>query len=741
MGTEQSDDSLSYEDFLNWTLTTLKDYLGIRGLKQTGRKAELVARAFGAYELNAPKKFTQEQISENIKKEYNKRLEINKISSDPNSLPDDAWKDNVADWPKLDDGKLFSYILKVKAVDVDYIGKYKDEKAYSYWMSGFVDTVFVASCPKDSTLIFLKGNVCPSQRIREDPHKVWICVKGQNSPSIITSWCTCIAGTGEVCNHVIAILYKVNYAYHKNFISPACTSIPQGWNRGTRREVTPSQLQNLTFRRDKKLRKLTNKDPVMGQTLKKAFDPRRPQDRNISDESVSNLLSDIKRVLPTACVLYSFEHGVDDSLPPTLASKALNFMANGNHSGKTLEVITPLFIEHCQLSSEQVHQIEISTRGQHKNNAWFEQRSGRITASRFHEVATKCDTIMKKRGKKVIAYSPLVFQLLGKSADISHIPAIAWGQTHEKNAIQAFLSDVASQHVNGLHGFRSCRLFVKSSYPYLAGSPDGMFVCNCCPPSTIEVKCPYSVRDSDLFSQDVYKKVDFLEQVDGNLRLKRSHKYYAQVQGQMWVCGVQQCYFIVWTQFNKPLYEKILFDHAHCDSLVNKLTIFYKTYVLPCLLGFRELQECPHCEKVILQESEVNNPAEEYSITCCTCKTSWHLCCAHVTESTAKSSESWLCFSCLADTCNTGGDDFDHLSSEGDDVNIGASTSTASSEKSVIPFHDIGSSIDTCPVCFDTNIPVGGMHVCSLCRKKVHAWCSNHEDITDSSNLICKNCL
>ena len=80
------------------------------------------------------------------------------------------------------------------------------------------------------------------------------------------------------------------------------------------------------------------------------------------------------------------------------------------------------------------------------------------------------------------------------------------------------------------------------------------------------------------------------------------------------------------------------------------------------------MKECPHCEKVILQESEVNNPAEEYCITCCTCKTSWHLCCAHVTEPTAKSSESWLCFSCLADTCNTGGDDFDDLSSEGDDV-------------------------------------------------------------------------
>ncbi|CAH3185090.1 unnamed protein product, partial [Porites lobata] len=56
-------------------------------------------------------------------------------------LPSDAWIDDVKEWPEVDDGKLFSYILRTKAVDVDYIGKYKDQKAYSYWMSGFVDTV------------------------------------------------------------------------------------------------------------------------------------------------------------------------------------------------------------------------------------------------------------------------------------------------------------------------------------------------------------------------------------------------------------------------------------------------------------------------------------------------------------------------------------------------------------------------------------------------------------------------
>ena len=160
------------------------------------------------------------------------------------------------------------------------------------------------------------------------------------------------------------------------------------------------------------------------------------------------MLLDLKRVLPSACVLYSVEHGTDDGLPPPLTKQAVTFMSDNYFSDKTLEQVTRSFIEHCQLSSEQVPQIETSTRGQHTNEIWFEQRCGRITASRFHKVATKTESLMKKRGKKVPRYSPLVSQFLGKSPDISKLPAIKWGQTHEKDAIQAFLSDVASQHVN-----------------------------------------------------------------------------------------------------------------------------------------------------------------------------------------------------------------------------------------------------------------------------------------------------
>jgi hypothetical protein len=60
---------------------------------------------------------------------------------------------------------------------------------------------------------------------------------------------TCPPGSyAPVCNHVLAVLYKNNYAYNNQYIPPACTSVPQGWNKGTQKEVNPSKVKSLTFR-------------------------------------------------------------------------------------------------------------------------------------------------------------------------------------------------------------------------------------------------------------------------------------------------------------------------------------------------------------------------------------------------------------------------------------------------------------------------------------------------------------
>ena len=43
-------------------------------------------------------------------------------------MPHEAWIDDVQQWPEVDDGKLFSQILRTKAVDVEYIGNTKTRK-------------------------------------------------------------------------------------------------------------------------------------------------------------------------------------------------------------------------------------------------------------------------------------------------------------------------------------------------------------------------------------------------------------------------------------------------------------------------------------------------------------------------------------------------------------------------------------------------------------------------------------
>ena len=63
-------------------MNTLKDFLPLRGYKRTDRKCELVARAFGAYELNALIKFSHESIYQQIEEEYSRRFISNGIKSD-----------------------------------------------------------------------------------------------------------------------------------------------------------------------------------------------------------------------------------------------------------------------------------------------------------------------------------------------------------------------------------------------------------------------------------------------------------------------------------------------------------------------------------------------------------------------------------------------------------------------------------------------------------------------------------
>jgi hypothetical protein len=64
----------------------------------------------------------------------------------------------------------------------------------------------------------------------------------------------------------------------------------------------------------------------------------------------------------------------------------------------------------------------------------------------------------------------------------------------------------------------------------IAGSPDGIVSCNCCPKAVLEIKCPFTLADKSV--KDGWKNLDYLNMNDKQiLELTQKHPYYTQLQG------------------------------------------------------------------------------------------------------------------------------------------------------------------------------------------------------------------
>lgn len=122
----------AFEEFSSNTIGKLKDFLSARGLYCTGNKQQLVSRCFVAWESKILLRYSEQEQQSKLKTEYANRLKEANIDN-PRSLKDDDWSSDVKEWPKIDLGKIFYFILSKKEQDMDFIGHYKTQKAYSVW--------------------------------------------------------------------------------------------------------------------------------------------------------------------------------------------------------------------------------------------------------------------------------------------------------------------------------------------------------------------------------------------------------------------------------------------------------------------------------------------------------------------------------------------------------------------------------------------------------------------------------
>lgn len=362
----------------------------------------------------------------------------------------------------------------------------------------------------------IKCKVCPEHRVRSRSYAATMLVDEKEGKVISVQCHDCAASTGG-CKHAVAFLMWV----HRRSEEPSSTEILCYWKKSSLAQVGTN------------LRYVTAKDLSTGRRL--CTTQTAPQNnilKKFLQAAVNRGVTNCELLTYNNCSLNDYE------------KLSLHYLiiehGNGN-CDSFLAVIKQYFTNNI------IKLVEENTRAQCKNRLWHELRYGRITASKAYEVS-KCRTVD----------GSLMAMIMG--AKIPDTKAMKRGRELE-DKVKTSIEKTLGKKV------KECGLFISTQYPFLAGSPDGIFDNKIC----IEIKCPTN--------EQTYKNYLKDNQV--------AEKYMLQMQIQMFVTNLKYCYFCVadWDFENTNNVEMLLIDYN--ETLVNKyipiLSEFWQKNVYPIL--------------------------------------------------------------------------------------------------------------------------------------------------------------
>ena len=169
-------------------------------------------------------------------------------------------------------------------------------------------------------------------------------------------------------------------------------------------------------------------------------------------------------------------------------------------------------------------------------------------------------------------------------------------------------------------------MFIDVEQPFVAASPDGIVSCTCCGKGTVEVKCPFRVKEG-LPEDEKENSCSCLTWQDGKWTLAKDHAYYYQVQTQMGVCKLAYCDFIVWTE-KEMLVERINADASFFEATLDKAKQLFVYGILPEVIGkwyTRKPVEdqhgivAPHVTTTSSSCTSTTDDQEDYEASWCYC--------------------------------------------------------------------------------------------------------------------------
>ena len=391
---------------------------------------------------------------------------------------------------------------------------------------------------------------------------------------------------GQSCNHVAALVHKVDFCWEYGYVNPACTSQPCVWNDGGKLTlIQPQRIMEMDLKKPSAQKK--EKKNILNS--KASFQPiLNTEKRGMSFEE---FMLSINEKVPNAVA--NFEHSdppvkntyYDKQTRHANVPKSLTDLAHSTLSTQEFLSRVPLY------DVNDIRKIENATRGQASNPEWFRQRKGRITASNFRDVHTRVNSVISADVSSKVDCNKLLARVMGYIKVNPNLPSLKHGRQIEPIAIHEYRKTSSAnghKHVK----INQCGLFVDSQRGYLGASPDGLVEC-CCGEGILEVKCPISCAHTFPSSDNVA----FLVEKDGKDVLKRSHKYFDQVQGQLAITKRKWCDFFVFTRHGHFL-ERIYPDTIYWSSLALNLEYFYLNYMAPEIVS-KELEMSLEVENTV----------------------------------------------------------------------------------------------------------------------------------------------
>ena len=331
--------------------------------------------------------------------------------------------------------------------------------------------------------------------MNEKPLQPWIVTTSRGA--VLGAHCTCMAGLGETCTHVGALLFWIETAVRIKSAKTVTQSaaywlLPSGIDKVGYNEVGDIDFTSASAKKRKLDDSITITSPRPARTSRKS---------DVPSPTKAEFDTFLKRLHDTGTkpVLLSlmpwYAHHYKPASLGVSMPKVLSELYDEKCVGMTLEEIhnhCDIIFDSIEVTPSQASLVEDRTRGQASSKDWFRFRTGRITASRLHAA---CHTNLEKPSQsliKAVCY-PHSTKFKTKATD--------WGCDHEKTAIETYLRTTKTNHSNMESS--KCGLTISCQHPFLGATPDMVISCDCCGEGKIQnilTYITYSLVQTCLFN-------------------------------------------------------------------------------------------------------------------------------------------------------------------------------------------------------------------------------------------------